>query len=129
MLPSLSNTTLIINESACASQSANCPLPTPTMWTWSDADTNSGDNKTISPEHSASDWDVNQAVLLNMTGTGKFFSQGMNLHPDGDIDTNDTLGLLEMTVSNSYAANFPSGATYTLDAGFVSTPVMTGSHP
>lgn len=120
LLPSLSNNTLIINASACSSQTAACPLPTPSLFSWSGADAVSGDNRTLSPEHTPSEWDVNQAALLNMTGSGQYFSQRMTLHPDGDTSLSDILGYLVMAVSNSYTAMFPGGAQYTLDSGFVS---------
>ncbi|KAK5128957.1 hypothetical protein LTR85_000290 [Meristemomyces frigidus] len=120
LLPSLSNNTLIINSSACSSQSATCPLPIPTLFQWSGADTVSGDNKTISPEHTPSEWDATQAALLNMSGSGQFFSERMVLHPDGNVDESDILSYLVMAISNSYAATFPGGASYTLDSGFFS---------
>lgn len=119
LLPSLSNNALIINSSACSSTSAACPLPLPTLFAWTGADAVSGDNLTISAEHAASEWDINYAALLNMSGSGQFLSQRMTLHPDGNTAVADFLGVV-VGLSNGYAATFPGGASYTLDSGFVS---------
>ncbi|KAK4550462.1 hypothetical protein LTR36_000041 [Oleoguttula mirabilis] len=120
LLPSLSNMTLVVNSSACSSQSAACPLPVPTLFHWSGADTVSGINKTIGTERIPSEWDSNQAALLNMSGSGQVFKQRMTLHPAGDVDVADFLDGMAMAVSNSYAASFPGGASYMLDSGFFS---------
>jgi len=120
LLPSLSNNTLIVNASACSIQSANCPLPVPNLFSWEWADELAVDNRTLSPELTASEWDMWQAALLNMSGSGQFFSQSMNLHPDGDILNNNIMDYLVMAISNGYSAGFPGGAEYTLDTGFVS---------
>jgi len=119
LLPSLANNTLIINSSACVSQSANCPLPTPGLWSQSGADVVADNTKTVSAAHAPSVWDANYTALLRMNGSGQFFSERMTLHPTSN-SASDFLDYLVMAISTSYAVTFPGGAGYTLDTGFVS---------
>lgn len=119
LFPSLANNTLIVNQSACASQSANCPRPQPNLFQWSDADEASGTNRTMSEDLTASEFDPWYASLLNMSGNGQWFSETMNLHPADDNSVSDVIDYLVMGVSNTYSAGFPNGAEYTLDTGFV----------
>lgn len=114
LLPSLANNTLLINSSACSSQSANydCPLPVSTLFTWTGADGVANDSQTLSSEHAASEWDTKLAALLNMSGSGQTFAQVLDFSPD--------VNNLAVEISNSYDASFPGGASYTLDIGFVS---------
>ncbi|RMY07200.1 hypothetical protein D0867_09420 [Hortaea werneckii] len=119
LLPSLSNNSLLINSTACLSQSAICPTPQPDQFfTWTEAEIEN--NKTPSEELQPDEWDEWYASLLNMSGTGQFFSERMNLHPEGDNSVVNEMGYLVMGISNSYSAGFAAGAEYTLDTGFFS---------
>lgn len=119
LLPSLSNNSLLIDSTACLSQSAICPNPQPDeFFTWTDSEIEN--NKTPSPELLPDGWDEWYASLLNMSGTGQFFSERMNLHPEGDTSVVNEMDYLVMGLSNSYSAGFAGGAEYTLDTGFVS---------
>jgi len=123
LFPSLSNTTLIVNASACSSQSSSCPLPLPALWYQSGADIVSNDTETYSPLHSATEWDSRYAALLNISGQGRYFSERLTLYANGDysyVDAGgDILGTV-MEISNGYEVMFPGGAGYTIDGGFVS---------
>ncbi|KAI6881578.1 hypothetical protein KC360_g6598 [Hortaea werneckii] len=119
LLPSLSNNSLLINSTACLSQSAICPTPQPDQFfTWTDYEIEN--NKTPSEELQPDEWDEWYASLLNMSGTGQFFSERMNLHPEGDISVVNEMNYLVMGISNSYSAGFAGGAEYTFDTGFFS---------
>ncbi|GAB1742070.1 hypothetical protein NU219Hw_g7459t1 [Hortaea werneckii] len=119
LLPSLSNNSLLINSTACLSQSAICPNPQPDQFfTWTDSEIEH--NKTPSPELQPDEWDEWYASLLNMSGTGQFFSERMNLHPEGEPSVINEMDYLVMGISNSYSAGFAGGAEYTLDTGFFS---------
>ncbi|RMY14165.1 hypothetical protein D0868_01602 [Hortaea werneckii] len=119
LLPSLSNNSLLINSTACLSQSAICPTPQPDQFfTWTESEIEN--NKTPSEELQPDEWDEWYASLLNMSGTGQFFSERMNLHPEGDNSVVNEMGYLVMGISNSYSAGFAAGAEYTLDTGFFS---------
>ncbi|KAI7447922.1 hypothetical protein KC336_g860 [Hortaea werneckii] len=119
LLPSLSNNSLLINSTACLSQSAICPTPQPDQFfTWTDYEIEN--NKTPSEELHPDEWDEWYASLLNMSGTGQFFSERMNLHPEGDVSIVNEMNYLVMGISNSYSAGFAGGAEYTLDTGFFS---------
>ncbi|KAI6821078.1 hypothetical protein KC340_g11228 [Hortaea werneckii] len=119
LLPSLSNNSLLIDSTACLSQSAICPNPQPDQFfTWTDSEIEN--NKTPSPELLPDGWDEWYAPLLNMSGTGQFFSERMNLHPEGDTSVVNEMDYLVMGISNSYTARFAGGAEYTMDTGFFS---------
>lgn len=59
-------------------------------------------------------------ALLNISGSGQYIVDRMTLHDGGDPDEPAFLDLHGMMLSDSYAAAFPGGASYTLDSGFVS---------
>jgi hypothetical protein len=82
MLPSISQTSLAINDSACRSQTAACPLPLPNMLTLSGAYQVSDGPETQSDLRDASTWDADYAALLNLSGSGRNTRDRMTLHRD-----------------------------------------------
>jgi hypothetical protein len=132
LLPSIANVTLIVNSSTCANQSSKCALTktgVPPLWYETTADEEANDNKTVGPNLPPTDWDSRYAALLNMTGDGQFFSERLTLYDDGNYKydgTGDQLNYHVMSMSNSYSAQFPGGAGYTISSGFVGLP-MSGT--
>lgn len=71
MLPSIAQTSLTVNESACRSQQASCPLPLPNMWTISGAYQVDKGPETQSNLIDAAAWDQDYAALLEHGRFGK----------------------------------------------------------
>jgi hypothetical protein len=122
MLPSISQTSLAINDSACRSQTAACPLPLPKMLTLSGAYQVSDGPKTQSDLRDASTWDKDYAALLNLSGSGRNFRDRMTLHRDSYNDDPVFLDGLAMGISANYTVEYSEDAGYTMNAGFVSVP-------
>lgn len=120
MLPSISQSSLIVNASACRSQTAACPLPLPEMWTASNAYLYTEGLSTQSDLIDAAAWDPEYASLLGLDGSGRHIRQRMTLH-HGDSTNLDSNA---MSVSENYSVRYSSEAGYTMDVGFVSVPRM-----
>ena len=71
MLPSISDTSLAVNDSACRSQTAACPLPLPKMLTLSGGYEVTNGPLTQSGLREASKWDKDYTALLNLSGSGR----------------------------------------------------------
>lgn len=121
MLPSISQTSLAINDSACRSQAAACPLPLPNMLTLSGAYQVSEGPQTQSDLRDASTWDEDYATLLNLSGSGRDVRDRMTLHRDSYNDDPVFLDGLAMGVSANYTVEYSTEAGYTMNAGFVSS--------
>lgn len=121
MLPSISQTSLAINDSACRSQAAACPLPLPNMLTLSGAYQVSEGPQTQSDLRDASTWDEDYATLLNLSGSGRDVRDRMTLHRDSYNDDPVFLDGLAMGVSANYTVDYSTEAGYTMNAGFVSS--------
>ena len=122
MLPSIAQTSLTVNESACRSQQASCPLPLPNMWTISGAYQVDKGPDTQSNLVNAASWDQDYAALLDMSGSGRHFRDRMTLHRNGDFADPVFLGHA-MSISANYTVEYSDNAEYTVNAGFVSTLV------
>jgi hypothetical protein len=120
MLPSISQTSLAINDSACRSQAAACPLPLPNMLTLSGAYQVTGGPETQSDLRDASTWDGDYAALLNLSGSGRSISNRMTLHRNSYNNDPVFLDGLTMGVSANYTVEYSQDAGYTMNAGFVS---------
>jgi hypothetical protein len=127
MLPSISQTSLAINDSACRSQTAACPLPLPSMLTLSGAYQVSDGPQTQSDLRDASTWDGDYAALLNLSGSGRNIRNRMTLHRDSYSSDPVFLDGLTMGVSADYTVEYSEDAGYTMDAGFVSIPCASKS--
>lgn len=121
MLPSISQTSLAINDSACRSQAAACPLPLPNMLTLSGAYQVSEGPQTQSDLRDASTWDEDYATLLNLSGSGRDVRDRMTLHRDSYNDDPVFLDGLAMGISANYTVEYSTEAGYTMNAGFVSS--------
>jgi hypothetical protein len=122
MLPSISQTSLAINDSACRSQTAACPLPLPNMLTLSGAYQVSDGPETQSGLRDASTWDADYAALLNLSGSGRNIRDRMTLHRDSYNNDPVFLDGLTMGVSANYTVEYSEDAGYTMNAGFVRAP-------
>lgn len=120
MLPSLAQISLTVNESACQSQQASCPLPLPNMWTISGAYQVDKGPETQSNLIDAATWDQDYAALLDMSGSGRHFKDRMTLHRNSDFADPVFLGHA-MSISANYTVGYSDNAEYTVNAGFVST--------
>jgi hypothetical protein len=120
MLPSISQSSLSINESACRSQQASCLLPLPNMWSTSDAYRFDNGTATQSSPVEAASWDQDYATLLNMEGSGRHIKNRMTLYRDNDYEDAVFLDGLALDISANYTARYSTDAGYTINAGFVS---------
>lgn len=116
-LPSFSALTLVINESACASPGAECPLPVPGLW--SDARANAASTNMSNETVTADSWGENQATILNIAGDGRLNTLGISLASDNDSLSPAVINDAAVVVSTNYTSRFPGGASYRLDTGFV----------
>jgi len=121
MLPSISQTSLSVNESACRSQQASCPLPLPNMWTTSGAYQVTNGTDTQSDLIDAATWDQDYAALLDMSGSGRHYKDRMTLHRNSDDADPVFLDRHAMSISSNYTVIYSDSADYTIDVGFVST--------
>lgn len=119
MLPSIAQTSLTVNEGACRSQQASCPLPLPNMWTISGAYQVDKGPDTQSNLVDTASWDQDYAALLDMSGSGRHFKDRMTLHRNGDYADPVFLGHA-MSISANYTVEYSDNAEYTVNAGFVS---------
>jgi len=122
MLPSISQTSLAINDSACRSQTAACPLPLPNMLTLSGAYQVSNGPESQSGLREASTWDKDYAALLNMSGSGRNFRPRLTLHRDSYTADPVFLDGLALGISANYTVDYSTDAGYTMNTGFVSVP-------
>ncbi|KAM0721509.1 hypothetical protein Q7P37_002433 [Cladosporium fusiforme] len=120
MLPSISQSSLAINASACRSQTAACPLPLPEMWTSSDAYRFSGGLKTQSDLVEAAAWDSDYAALLDIEGSGRHFQQRMSFYHRGSTARPTFLDNHAMSISGDYSVRYSPDSGYTMDVGFFS---------
>ncbi|KAH9828878.1 putative peptidase A1 family protein [Teratosphaeria destructans] len=126
LLPSLSNTSLIVNSTVCSSQTAKCPLTNtgvPPQWHETAADIVSNDNQTVGPDHDSAYWDARYSEILNMTAQGQFLSNRLTLYENGQYKYDGSgqwLSTHAFQMSNGYTVNYPGGASYTIDSGFFS---------
>ena len=74
----------------------------------------------MSNEVSASQWDEWASALLQMQGSGQFYAERITLAENGDLNSPAFLDHHGMMLSNGYTVNYPGGAKYTMDTGFVS---------
>ena len=128
MLPSISQTSLSVNQSACQTQQASCPLPLPNMWTTSGAYQVSNGPETQSNLIDAAAWDQDYAALLGMSGFGRQYKDRMTLHHNPNDNDPVFLDRHAMSISSNYTAVYSDSADYTMDAGFVS-PSATACIP
>jgi hypothetical protein len=108
-LASLTETTVIIPNTACQNQSAACPLPLPSLYQQSGAQLTVAVND--SSEFEASTWD-NISIPLNLVGSGHYFMNRITV----DHHNIDGSGFV---VANNFTVKFPSGSYYTQDVGLV----------
>jgi hypothetical protein len=120
MLPSISDTSLAVNDSACRSQTAACPLPLPKMFTLSGGYVYTDGPLTQSGLRDASTWDNDYAALLNLDGSGRQMINRMTLHRDSYNNDPVFLDGLTLGVSADYTVEYSEDAGYTMNAGFVS---------
>lgn len=121
MLPSIAQTSLAVNDSACRSQQASCPLPLPNMWTTTGAYQVTNGPSTQSNLIDAATWDQDYASLLDMKGSGRHYLDRMTLHRNSDDADPVFLDGHAMGISANYTVIYSADTEYTIDAGFVST--------
>lgn len=115
LLPSLSTTGVFIKQAACTYQDAACPLPEPTMWTMSSAhETYEWMDGSF---WNASTWD-NTLDPLRLGGEGKYIHDLITMESE---DMGSTLTLINdaVALTSNFTVNFPGGAYYTMDTGFL----------
>ena len=122
MIPSISQTSLSVNESACRTQQASCPLPLPNMWANNDAYEVTDGPMTQSDQISATAWDRDYAALLDMESLGRHYKERITLHRNNDYADAVFLDWHAMSISANYTVNYSSDSGYTVDTGFVSEP-------
>ena len=127
MLPSISDTSLAVNDSACRSQTAACPLPLPKMLTLSGGYEVTNGPLTQSGLREASKWDKDYTALLNLSGSGRQMINRMTLHRNSYVNDPVFLDGLTLGVSADYTAEYSEDAGYTMNAGFVSVPTLEES--
>ena len=120
MIPALSPMSILVNNSACSGQTANCPLPIPTLWSVSGAFEVADGPETASTDIAFEEFAEDMATLLRIQGSGQYIVNRITLHNGGDATQPAFLDFHGMMLSNSYAVAYPGGASYTLDTGFVS---------
>jgi hypothetical protein len=122
MVPSISQSSLAVNESACSSQQASCPLPLLDMWTLGKADGYKFENGTVmqsDPVYDAAEWDKDYAELLDMKGSGRRYNNRMTLHRNSDYADPAFLNQA-LSISANYSVGYSADVEYTINAGFVS---------
>lgn len=67
----------------------------------------------------AKTWDPDYAALLDMSGSGRHFTDRMTLHRDSD-SADPVFLSIGMGISANYTVNYGVDAGYTMDVGFVS---------
>lgn len=122
--PSMLETPLIVNATACQPQTARCPLPTLTAWEGSAA------HDLVNDENSAP-WDPSNLTSLN----GGYVTELMSL--EGELhyvsqrftyETSDGDKYLDGTataVADNVTVAYPGGSWYTLGIGYV---IMSSTH-
>lgn len=122
MLPSISQSSLTVNASACQSQSAACPLPLPDMWTISGAYQVTNGPLTQSGLQDGAAWDRDYAALLNLQGSGRHYLDRMTLHRNSNYEDYVSMDGHAMSISSNYTVRYSTEAEYTMNAGFLSGP-------
>ena len=115
-----------MNESACRSQQASCPLPLPNMWTTSGAYQVTNGTETQSNLMDAATWDQDYAALLDMSGSGRQYKDRMTLHRNSDYADPVFLDRHAMSISSNYTVVYSNDAEFTINAGFVSILIHCG---
>lgn len=69
----------------------------------------------------AETWDQDYAALLDMSGSGRHFSERMTLHRDSDVADPVFVGAMAMGISANYTVNYSADSEYTMNVGFVSS--------
>ena len=116
LFPSLSTTSLLVNESACSDQTAACPLPIPALW---DSSTHENFFWMNSDTWEASTWDASVSEPLRLQGEGEYIHQTFRMYTDKK-QTVQSVYDQAAAVSNDFTINYPGGAKYTLNTGFYS---------
>ncbi|KAF2461955.1 aspartic peptidase domain-containing protein [Lineolata rhizophorae] len=120
MMPSLSESTLFVPDSACRDQSANCPLPIPGMWRPSESQSRFADQD--SDLFPATSWDPTMEPL-RLQGQGQLIMDRIQLDQPGQSGFIDFHGV---ALADNFTVPFPGGAMYTLDVGFFSLYAQEG---
>ena len=119
MLPSRSRRSLVVDSGACSTSSAKCPDPIPILWSPGGSFTSENLSQYMSSELPGDQWDSWNAALLRMEGSGQYMEEPMTLHMYGEYNKPWFLRNHTMMLSNNYTVNFPGGAFYTVNSGFV----------
>lgn len=112
MLPSLTDYTVFVPQTACQDQSADCPLPLPGLWSPSGAQNTLAINNSGSFDVSA--WDISRPLRLQ--GTTHIMLDRLVPVRNGQLGYIDYQGV---AVADNLTVNFPGGSYYTMDVGFV----------
>ncbi|KAM0715215.1 hypothetical protein Q7P37_009680 [Cladosporium fusiforme] len=119
-LPSISRTSLMVNESACGTGGAACPPPKEQTWHPNDAWESTYGPDTVSFLMPASDWDSDYAALLNMTGAGGWFVDKLVLQQDSNHGDSLHLPNQGMAISKDWHINVGESHQYTRSVGLFS---------
>ncbi|KAF2143979.1 uncharacterized protein K452DRAFT_285180 [Aplosporella prunicola CBS 121167] len=117
--PSLLETSLIINASACQASSASCPLPTPGMWEGSGAQSLSAWKNSASFEPTALTDEAGKYMtdVMGLEGNMRYIAERFVLQAN-EGRRYKFLDNHVSAVSDNLTVKYPGGTSYTLDVGY-----------
>ncbi|KAF4541033.1 Aspartic-type endopeptidase [Lasiodiplodia theobromae] len=118
-LPSLLETSVIVNASACTSQQSNCQSPATGMWKGSGAQLLRAamNSATFGPDAWNDEAGIYTTAVMGLEGTLRYVSDRFTLSADGDTEY---LNMVATAVADNVSVTYPGGQAYTLDVGYLS---------